>query len=375
MSIPAEELSLRWQRIREAMARSNFGGLLVFSNQLKTEPLHYVSNHTLLGERAFCYLPIEDQPILFISEAWNQERAATESTLKEVRTLGNDWSKEIAAVCKSCKGRLGIAGRELLGRLDIAALESALGYETVSASRFLEDLATIKSPYELTLIREAARMADAGFNRALEVIREGLTDYALGAEIDYAMREMGATDNFQMLAVGKAISGMLLPYGKKVEPEDLLLFEITPANGSVTYTAQLCRTAIFGIPPAGLLQEKYAILIEALEESLKAIKPGVRISEVARIQNQIIGKAGYSEYCQPPYMRARGHGFGLGRIDVDEDATLKFAAGMSLVVHPNQFIPETGYLALGEQVIVTGSGIERLSQTKSKIHECLGVGL
>jgi Xaa-Pro dipeptidase len=108
--------------------------------------------------------------------------------------------------------------------------------------------------------------------------------------------------------------------------------------------------------------------------SLAAIKPGVRISEVARIQNEIIGKSGYAEYCRPPYMRARGHGFGLGRIDVDEDATLEFAEGMSLVVHPNQFIPETGYLALGESIIVTESGIERLTRTESKINEFGGAG-
>jgi len=64
--------------------------------------------------------------------------------------------------------------------------------------------------------------------------------------------------------------------------------------------------------PDRLLQEKYHLLIEAHEESLRAIRPGVRISEVARIQNEKISKAGYEEYCKPPYMRSRGHGFGLG---------------------------------------------------------------
>ncbi|OGP58648.1 MAG: hypothetical protein A2162_12070 [Deltaproteobacteria bacterium RBG_13_52_11b] len=355
------------------MALAKVGGLLVFANQLKTEPLYYVANYTLLGERAFCYLPIEGQPILFISEAWDQERAAGESSLRDVRILERNGSRDIAAVCASCDGRLGIVGRELLGRQDIAALETALGRETASATRLLEDVATIKSPYELSLIREAAKMADAGFRKAMEIVKEGLPDHTLVAEIDYAMREMGATDNFQMLAVGKENSGMLLPCGKKIEPGDLLLFEITPANGAVTYSAQLCRTAIFRETPKPLLIEKYRLLIEAHEESLLAIKPGVRISEVARIQNEIIGRAGYSEYCRPPYMRARGHGFGLGRIDVEEDSTVEFAEGMSLVVHPNQFIPETGYLALGESIIVTSDGLERLTRTESKIHECGGM--
>ena len=370
MSIPLEEMSLRWKRVQEAIGKADLGGLLVFANQLKTVSIHYVSGYTLLGDRAFCYLAPGGSLVLFVSEAWDRERAARETGFEEVRLLNKDWPREIADVCKSCKGRLGLVGKEIMGRLDVEALDAALGHESVAASRILDDLATVKTPYELARIREAARMADVGFMKALEVMRNGLSDYELVAEIDYAMRQMGATDNFQMLAVGKQNTGMLLPLNKKIEPGDLILFEITPANGSETYTAQLCRTAIFGESPGELLQEKYRLLIEAQEKSLSVIRPGVKISEVARIQNEIIGKAGYKDYCRPPYMRARGHGFGLGRIEIDEDSSLEFAEGMSLVVHPNQFLPETGYLALGEHIIVTAGGIERLTQTGSKIYEC-----
>ena len=374
MSIPQEELLLRWTKLQEAMARENWDGLLVFANQLKTANLHYVANYTLLGSRACCYVPPVGPPVLLISEAWDLERAHKESPIKDIRVLGRDWPRELAACCSSRIGQIGLAAREIMGQQDIQALETALGRSTVSASRLMEDLANIKSPYELTLIRAAADMADAGFLRAQEVMRPGLTDYELVAEIDYVMRRMGATDNFQMLAVGKQNTGMLLPVGKKLERGDLILFEITPANGSETYSAQLCRTAIFGEAPDALLQEKYHLLCEALEASLAVIKPGVMVGEVARIQNKIFEKAGYGEYCQPPFMRARGHGFGLGRIEIDEDSPLEFAEGMTVVVHPNQFLPETGYLALGEHIIVTDNGIERLTGTESRIYECLNMG-
>jgi Xaa-Pro dipeptidase len=374
MSIPQEELSRRRTKLQEAMAKEGCDGMLVFANQLKTANLHYVANYTLLGSRACCYLPLVGPPVLLISEPWDLERARGESPISDIRMLGRDWPQELAAVCSSQSGQISLAGREIVGRLDLQALETALGRATVSASRLMEDLAAIKSPYERALIRTAADMADAGFMKALEVMRLGLTDYELVAEIDYAMRRMGATDNFQMLAVGKQNTGMLLPVGKKVERGDLILFEITPANGSETYSAQLCRTVLFGESPDALLQEKYHLLREALEASLSVIRPGVMVGEVARIQNKIIEKDGYGEYCQPPFMRARGHGFGLGRIEIDEDSSLVFAEGMSLVVHPNQFIPETGYLALGEHIIVTESGIERLTSTESRIYECRNRG-
>ncbi len=372
MAVPGEEMSQRWARLQEAMDREALDGLLVFSNQLKTVSVHYVAGYTLIGERAFCYLPVAGRPVLLISEAWDLARAAGETQLEDVRVLGKDWPQEIAALCRLAEGRLGLAGREVMGRLDLEALEKAIGGKTESATRFLEDMAVVKSPYERELIREAATMADAGFMRALEVMREGLADFELVAEIDDAMRRMGAVDNFQMLAVGKQNSGMLLPFGKKIEQGDLILFEITPTSGAETYSAQLCRTVIFGEKPGELLLQKYRLLIAALEESLAVVKPGVKISQVARIQNDIIGGAGYGEYCRPPYMRARGHGFGLGRIEIDEDSPWEFAEGMSLVIHPNQFLPETSYLALGEHIIVTETGIERLTRTESKIYECSG---
>ena len=372
MAVPGEEMSQRWARLQESMAREGLAGMLVFSNQLKTVSVQYAAGYTLFGERAFCYLPPAGRPVLLISEAWDLARAVQETQLEDVRVLGKDWPHEIADLCRTGKGTISLAGREIMGRLEVEALEEAMGGKTPSATRFLEDMAVVKSPYERQRIREAAKIADAGFMRALEVMREGMADFELVAEIDDAMRRMGAVDNFQMLAVGKQNSGMLLPFGKKIERGDLILFEITPTNGAETYSAQLCRTVIFGESPNALLLQKYRLLIEALEESLAVVRPGVKISEVARIQNDIIGGAGYGEYCRPPYMRARGHGFGLGRIEIDEDSPLEFAEGMSLVIHPNQFLPETFYLALGEHILVTETGIERLTRTESKIYECQG---
>lgn len=362
------EISSRWERIRERMARENLAGFLVLSSQLKKDPVHYVANYTLLGERACFYLPAAAEPVLFISEAWDQARAAQETHLNEVRVLRADWPSDIASAVGASPRRLGIAGKEILGHREAAALEAALGRELISATRLLEDLAAIKSAHELDRIRAAAQMADAGFLGALEAAQEGMTDYELAAEIDHVMREMGATDNFLMIAVGQQNTGMLLPCGEKIQVGDLLLFEITPAYGAGTYSAQLCKTAIFGESPSPLLAEKYALLVASLQKSLAVIKPGVAMREVARIQNEIIGQAGYAAYCRPPYMRVRGHGFGLGRFEFDEDSSLVFAEGMSLVVHPNQFIPETGYLALGESIIVTAEGIERLTTTDSRIY-------
>jgi len=42
---------------------------------------------------------------------------------------------------------------------------------------------------------------------------------------------------------------------------------------------------------------------------------------------------------------------------------------MSFIIHPNQYFPEAGYLALGEMIIVTETGVERLCSLRPGVFE------
>ena len=80
--------------------------------------------------------------------------------------------------------------------------------------------------------------------------------------------------------------------------------------------------------------------------------------------------AGYGDYCRPPYMRVRGHGLGItsdcpGDLTVDSEARLE--EGMVFVMHPNQYIPETGYLMCGEPVVITPAGAQALSARAAEL--------
>jgi Xaa-Pro aminopeptidase len=87
----------------------------------------------------------------------------------------------------------------------------------------------------------------------------------------------------------------------------------------------------------------------------------------------VIGEAGYGKYCAPPYMRSRGHGFAVGSIapggEIDEKMKVNLEKYQVIAVHPNQYIPETGYLACGETILVTDTGAELLSGTETKLFE------
>ncbi len=86
--------------------------------------------------------------------------------------------------------------------------------------------------------------------------------------------------------------------------------------------------------------------------------------------NEVFSAHGYEKYCRPPYMRVRGHGLGFLSIPfaevVDENEAV-IEEGMTFVVHPNQYIPETGYLMLGDTVWVEANGPRRLTKTPLKL--------
>jgi Xaa-Pro aminopeptidase len=69
-------------------------------------------------------------------------------------------------------------------------------------------------------------------------------------------------------------------------------------------------------------------------------------------------------------MRVRGHGLGItsdapGDLTIDNEARLE--DGMVFVMHPNQYLPETGYLMCGEPVVVTAAGAEALSARTAQL--------
>jgi Xaa-Pro aminopeptidase len=359
------ELKLRLQKIWAQAEEKNFDALLVYSSPLKSYFVHYVSNYTLIGEGALVAITPDREPVLWITEEWDLDRAREESWLGELLPSKN-LVNSAAEFLGQAHRNIGVIGLEW-GTVGFAEeFHRVFGGRLVEATEVLDKAAITKTPLELNNIRRAAQMADIGFLQAFEICREGLREYELGAELTFALRREGAADTFNLLYSGTKCASMVLPRDKELHVGDLVLFEITPVNYIRTYSAQLIRTIILGEPPDEVAS-KYEILTQAMEHSLTFVNPGALSSDIARAQNEVVAAHGYKEYCRPPYMRSRGHGFGLGRFELVEGLDIRLEAGMSFVVHTEQFFPDVGYLALGDMVIVTENGCERLPKIEPRI--------
>jgi Xaa-Pro aminopeptidase len=68
----------------------------------------------------------------------------------------------------------------------------------------------------------------------------------------------------------------------------------------------------------------------------------------------------------------RGHGLGLMcdlKPNILEHIDVELRPGMAIIVHPNTYHPETGYMVLGDVVVVTETGHERLTKTPAQLFE------
>ena len=132
-----------------------------------------------------------------------------------------------------------------------------------------------------------------------------------------------------------------------------VLCEISPAVGGVY--SQICRTVVLG-PASQPIRDDFDLLSAALMAGADACRPGVPVSAVVEAMDAVIGAAGFADYCRPPHMRARGHGLGLASAmpgDLTQRNHRPLVAGDVFVLHPNQYLPGSGYLLCGEPLTVT----------------------
>jgi len=358
--------------LQEAMKKEGLGALLFYStgqlSMLEVNPVLWISGALPMGKDTGVLITAAGDAAMVISLSWDLGRVRRQSWIEEIRVADRfvDAVQELARQ-KGIKEKIGIAGWGWMPAAIYRGLERALPGRVEAADAIFQSLARHPGREALAALERAATIADAGFAAILERAKIGMPEHELAAEVEYAMRVQGAEDNFGMVTASDHSHCTHPPGNRKIQPGDTIIAEITPALGG--HFVQLCRTAVMGaVSP--LLREKFDIMEEAMEKSLEQVRVGKKVGEIARVMNRVFTAYGYEKYCRPPYMRVRGHGLGFLSMPfpeiVDENEAV-IEEGMCFVVHPNQYLPETGYLMLGDTVWVEANGPRRLTQTPMKL--------
>jgi Xaa-Pro dipeptidase len=307
---------------------------------------------------------------LIVTPSWDTERAA--ELCPQARVTGSD---DLAAALQELIGHGSApAATSEIGTAGLAVLPSGMARPiraalpgARSADKLVFDAARSKTAEEIGFAREAARIAELGYRRLLQIARPGMTEDELAVELKDHMKTLGAEDNFLLLCAGPHNRAVQPSTGRELQPGDIILAEITPSyRGQLT---QICRTVVLGDPPE-MLSRKYELVVQAMNQGIAAARPGVPMGQVCAAINAVLEAQGYGEYCHPPHIRRRGHGLGFASVrpgDVSLDNQTLLEPDMLFMIHPNQYLPETGYLLCGEPVVITQSGADVLTAERSAL--------
>jgi Xaa-Pro dipeptidase len=365
------DLQDRLARVQAGLAERGVGGLIVYygaqHNMLRMDQLRFLTDFRALGP-AILLVPRSGPPELIVTPLWDLARARASVWFADVTAVVPERLAEAcAARVAALPQPLALVGRDVMPLGFARALTSALGGEPADAGDLVRALGATRSEAELARVERAAAIADEGFRVLCAKARVGMREYELAAEVEAAMQAAGSEDNFGLIAAGSHNLAVRAPTDRRLEAGDVIVGEITPCYRG--FFAQICRTFILG-EPSELQRSKYDMLLAAAAAGYAAARPGARSSAIAGAVNRVIAAAGYGEYCRQPYMRTRGHGLGLGGVvpyDVTEDGGPVLARNMTMVIHPNQYIPETGYMMLGDTVVIEDGGPRCLTRTPRRL--------
>jgi Xaa-Pro aminopeptidase len=359
----------RKQEFLDLMARRGWDLLLFYGDTWRKDHFRCLVSVCFTGPQALAVLTKEGEVRAVVTHPWDVE------PIKKATGASATYAPRLIDGLKTTlrdagKAKVAINGLEQMEARFVRAVNEACGSAPESATAPVEEIRRVKTQEELEWIKKAAQLADRGYEHFVSVARAGMTEYELVAEVEGFVKANGAEDNFMLVASGGTeVTAMKPPTVRKLQVGDSVITELTPQiNG---YYAQICRTLIIGKPSEKQL-ESHAIFMEAQQAAQDLLRPGVDISDVARVQNDVFRKHGYGDYTGAQYTRVRGHNLGLYPDELPhvlENVHYTCKKDMVVIAHPNTYLPLAGYMVFGDTLLVTDTGCVSLSQTEKRLFQ------
>ena len=364
-NLTSKVAQVRRQKLVKAMQNANLDAMVLYGNAWQNDYLRYGVDFGILEGEGIAIVTRDGQATLYLDDAFEADRASVECDDITI-VVSKDIVQDVAAKIISYDNSNIAAAPQRHLPYGLARLRQK--HNIADATETIDHLLMVKAEEELQAIRRAARLADEGYAVFRDAAQTGVEDYALIAQIEAFFRANGVDDNFMIIGSGgPEVRGMAPPSGKKLKAGDLVTTELTPCIDG--YYVQICRTLVVG-PPSDAQQKAFSVYHEAMVAGIDIVAPGISASDIAKAENDVFRKYGLGDYVTSEYTRVRGHGLGLfpdTKPHLLEGVPTLIEQGMLLIVHPNTYHPEVGYMVLGDSLIVGAEGPEVLTTTPREL--------
>ncbi len=285
-----------------------------------------------------------------------------------VRQRRGLWLEAASLVKRAKVVRLGVEARHLTLALAKALGRELPGVELVPLEGSVEALRSIKDSQEKAAMRQACAITDQAFSHALTILKPGVSERRVAAELEHCMRLAGAEGPSFDTIVASGPRGAL-PHGRasdrRIKAGELVVMDFGCKVGP--YCSDFTRTVSVG--RASAQQRKaHALVAKAQAAACAAIRPGLACGKVDAVARGIIAKAGMGGY----FGHGLGHGVGL---EVHEEPRLTpgnpalLRAGQAVTVEPGVYLPGRFGVRIEDLVLVTARGCENLYQSERGLIE------
>ena len=248
-------------------------------------------------------------------------------------------------------------------------------FEIRDLSPILDGLRLVKSPREISLIREASRIAALGIMAAMQQTKEGKYEYELDAEARHVFLSHGAKyEAYPSITGGgtNAYMGHYMANASRLQDGDLVLMDFAPDYRY--YTSDITRMW----PVNGKYSKDQRALCEFIlayrNALIRRIKAGVTADQVmdeARaemtplVDTLAVSKEIYREGARG-MLSFRGHlshPVGMTVHDVGDYRKAPLVAGQVFSIDPMMWVhQERMYVRMEDVVVVTADGVENFTE-------------
>jgi Xaa-Pro aminopeptidase len=367
---PTSEIEGRLQAVRQRGASAGLGAVLAFADCWRSANVRYFTDFRPVDgvhdiALALLLLPMEGDPVLLVGDGCleyarseTQFRVETFAALEEtlrVHAAGSD-------------APVGLAGHGLIPATLRDRCASALGSVPLVPTSVLAEEKARKSAWELTQLREAARMTDL----AMETIRQTLQENGPASE-----RDLARAADLAMIAAGadapaylsmvqsgpRAAFSLALPTNRIVQPGDMVMTDIGARFGN--YVADGGRGFAYG-PVSQQQRDIIETAADAVDVGLGIARAGMTADALNEAMQRVLVERGFAAYSGEAMGRGTGHGTGM---DPEEELPWIGPGNPTVLEEDMVFtlkatinVPKVGGLRTERIVRLTAAGIEALDQ-------------
>lgn len=298
----------------------------------------------------------------FLSDSRYTTQAAAEVSAEERREYRTKAEGVCALLTERGVRRVGFeseylscAALERLRRLSPAELE------WVPVEAPVATLRSIKSPAEIAILEEAAALSAAAFADILPLARPGISERELALALEFAMKRRGGDEKaFDLIVAGGERGAM--PHGVASQ-RPLARGELVTIDYGVRWRGYHSdETVTLAVGPVSTeLQHLHAVVLEAHDRAIAALRPGLQLRELDAVARDYIRDCGYGDF----FGHGLGHGVGLEVHEfpaVSPRSEVQAEIGMVFTIEPGIYVPGLGGVRIEDMVEVTADGCRRLTR-------------